>query len=48
MKRVKSKTKSAKKKRPAKYETRLKLNMTFEEAVKMIVAGNPKSTKAEQ
>ena len=46
MKRLKSKTKSAKEKHPVKYETRLKLNCTFEEAVKMIVAGNPKSTKA--
>jgi len=46
MKKEKSKSKSAKDKRPAKYETRLKLNCTFEEAVKMIVAGNPKSTKA--
>ena len=46
MKRLKSRTKSAKKKRPAKYETRLKLNCTFEDAVKMVVSGNPKSTKA--
>lgn len=47
MKRIKPKTKSAlkRRKRPKKYETKLKLNASFEEVVKLIVSGNPKSTK---
>jgi hypothetical protein len=45
--RKKSKQKPATKrpkKRPSKYEAKLKLNASFEDVIKMVVEGNPKST----
>lgn len=46
MKRLRIKSGKRSKKRPHKYENKLRLNATFEEVMRMVVAGNPKSTKA--